>query len=155
MTGLWDWSLEAWTKPGVGDAAIELQDGYSQNTCLLLWAAWMSVRGLRLDADVLEAACDIARAWEETTVAPLRVVRRTLKKPVPDMEDGPREAIRERVKAVELDAEHALLDELEALAAEAKGPGQPMETALAAASRAWGGVTPRAHLNSFAARLSA
>ena len=37
-------------------------------------AAWAARTGRRPDADALEAACDIARAWQEAAIAPLRAV---------------------------------------------------------------------------------
>ena len=76
MSGLWDWSVRAWAAPGVGETCVELQDAAGQNAPLLLWAAWAARTGRAVDEDALEAACDIARAWQEAAVAPRRGVRR-------------------------------------------------------------------------------
>ena len=88
-------------------------------------------------------------------VARLRSVRRTLKAPVPDIDDGPREAIRNRIKALELEAERHLLDALEALAPEAAGSPRPAIDALAATARIWASVTPRPGLIRLADALPA
>lgn len=148
---LWSWAVAAYARPGVAEACLALQDDHGQDVPLLLWAAW---RG-PADAETVEAACDTARSWRDAAIAPLRLVRRTLKKPVPDMEDAARLALREQVKAVELAAERGLLEALEALSGPAQVPAPAPLPALVAAARAWGPVTPRAALATLAARLSA
>ncbi|HVL42153.1 MAG TPA: TIGR02444 family protein, partial [Brevundimonas sp.] len=109
-----DWSLTVWAAEGVAEACLELQDSAGQNIPLLLWAAWCAAEGRTPDDDALEAAGDTARAWQETAIAPLRAVRRALKPRAPDLDDADREAVRDQVKAVELEAELRLLAALEA-----------------------------------------
>jgi uncharacterized protein (TIGR02444 family) len=152
---LWDWAGIAYRSEGVSEACLALQDRHEQNVPLLLWAAWTAATGRRPDAGTFEAAADTARAWDLAAVAPLRAVRRTLKAPVPDIDDAAREAIRTRVKAVELEAERQLLAALEALAPAPDTTAQPPVPALAAAARAWGAVTPRPALVQLAERLPA
>ena len=152
---LWDWSLKAWAAEGVAEACLELQDAAGQNIPLLLWAAWTAATGRVPDADAVEAACDTARAWQETAIAPLRAVRRALKTRAPDLDDGAREAVRTRVKAVELEAERQLMTALEALAPPPSGPPRPGLDALVAVARQWSPVTPRAGLARLADRLPA
>ena len=150
---LWDWSVRAWTSPGLADAGLDLQDAQGQCVPLLLWAAWAASTGRAPDADTIEAACDTARAWSETTVAPLRAIRRTLRAAVPDMDDGAREAIRAQVKTAELEAERHLLTALEALSSEPWTGPQPALPGLIAVAREWSSVTPRTALRLFADRL--
>lgn len=152
---LWTWAVAAYARPGVREALLELQDGQGQNVCLLLWAAWRAAEGLGLDPEAAEEACDIARTWDEACVTPLRKVRRALKKPIPDMETPAREAVRAQVKAVELAAEKALLEGLEAIGSAPSARPLAMEAALVAVARGWGQTTPRAHLAQLAAKLSA
>ena len=153
--GLWDWAVAAYGAPGVSQACLALQDDHDQNAPLLLWSAWVAATGRRPDAETLEAACDTARAWDGVVVGPLRAMRRTLKAPVPDIDDGPRETIRNRVKALELEAERHLLEALEALAPEPTGPPRPAIDALAATARVWAPVTPRPALIRLADALPA
>lgn len=155
MTGLWEWTLEAYGRDGVQDACLSLQDHYEQNVCLILWGAWCAASGRRPDEETLEAAADTARAWEETTVAPLRAVRRTLKKPVPDLDDDARLSVCEQIKAVELAAERALLKQLEDLAPAPSGAARPVLEGMADASRLWSRVVPRPALRTLSERLSA
>lgn len=158
MSGLWDWAVAAYGAPGVGDACVALQDSHDQNVPLLLWSAWLATTGCAPDAETLEAACDTARAWDGVVVAPLRSIRRTLKAPIPDIDNGPRQAVRERVKALELEAERHLLEALEALvpvdATAARSP-RPAIEALVATARVWAPVTPRPALIRLADALPA
>lgn len=153
--GLWPWVLTAYAAPGVAEACLELQDTASQNVPLLLWAAWVASTGRALDEDMREAACDTARVWEETAVAPLRAVRRALKIKAVDMDDDDRDAIRSQVKAAELDAERRLLLALEALSPAPSGPASPTVDALVAVARSWSSSIPRPGLTRLAQCLPA
>lgn len=152
---LWAWVVAAYGRPGVAEACMTLQDRHEQNVPLLLWAAWRATTGAAPDAETVEAARDIAHAWDGSTVGPLRTIRRRLKAAIPDMEDAGRLAVRERIKAVELAAERALLDDLAALESAAGERRASVLDGLVAVSRAWGSVTPRAQLAVLAERLSA
>ena len=153
-TSVWDWAVAAYARPGVEEALLGLQDRHEQSVCLLLFAAWAADEGRAVSADDLEAAVDTARVYETTVLGPLRAIRRTLKAPVPDLDDPARLAIREQVKALELDAERRLIGALGPLASEAKGPPRSIADGLVEAARAWARATPRAELVSLAARLS-
>jgi len=153
--GLWDWAVAAYAKPGAQAACLNLQDGHDQNVPYLLWAAWAAQTGRRLDTETLEAGVDTARAWEGAAIRPLRAIRTTLKKPIPDLDDAAREAVREQIKAAELQAERRLLEGLEALAPEPEGSARPLLQALAEAARAFAPAVPRAALDTLATTLSA
>ena len=157
---LWDWAVAAYGAPGVSDACVALQDNHEQNVPVLLWSAWIAVTGRDPDEETIEAACDTARAWDGVVVAPLRSIRRTLKAPIPDIDDGPRLSVRDRVKALELEAERHLLEALEALVLDGEAsaptaPPRPVIQALVATSRAWTPVTPRPALIRLADALPA
>ena len=155
MSGLWDWSVRAWTAEGVAESCLHLQDAAGQCPPLLLWAAWTARTGRPVDDDALEEACDIARAWQEAAIVPLRALRRSLKRRNPDLDDADREAVRLQVKAVELEAERRLLAALEALSPPSAGPPRPVLEALVATARRWSTTTPRAGLTELADRLPA
>ena len=155
MSELWEWAVQAYAADGVAEACLHLQDAAGQNVPLLLWAAWAARTGRRPDADTLEAACDIARAWQEAAIAPLRAVRRAMKGRNPDLEDVDRAAVRAQVKAVELEAERRLLAALEALSPPPGGPPQPVLEAMISVSRQWSAMTPRPGLIALAERLPA
>jgi uncharacterized protein (TIGR02444 family) len=147
MTGLWDWTLEAYAQAGVPEACLTLQDRYAQNTSLLLWAVWAEVA----DPTLLARAADVARRWEGLALSPIRAVRRALKPAFDGVDDGPREGLREDVKAVELRAERVLMEALEAMT-DGQGGAHAL-AALKAAAAAWGTPAPAAALAELAAAL--
>jgi uncharacterized protein (TIGR02444 family) len=151
---LWDWAVAAYARAGVEQACLDLQDGYDQNVPYLLWAAWAAATGRALDAEALEMGGETARIWNEAAIGPLRVIRRRLKKPLPDMDDEARESLRAQVKTAELSGERLLLEDLETLAPEAGTQALALAPALVAAAKAWSNVTPRAQLEALAAALS-
>ena len=155
MSDLWTWAVAAYDAPGVAEACLSLQDHNEQNVPLLLWAAWVAVTGRRPDEETIEAACDAARAYDTVITAPLRAVRRTLKAPIPDIEDDHREALRQQVKALELDAERRLMLELEALAPAPSGAPRRAIDGLAETAKLWTRVVPRPALTTLADRLPA
>lgn len=154
MAELWSWAVAAYRAPGVQDACLAAQDVGDQNVPLLLWAAWTAASGRRLAEDDMEAACDLARAWQETAIAPLRAVRRSLKIRHPDLDDAAREQVRDQVKQAELAAERALLEGLEAQTPPEAGSPLEVLPVLIAVSRAWSPRTPRALLTTLAQSLA-
>ena len=151
---LWDWALEAYARPGVAEACLELQDHHGQSVPYLLWAAWAAQDGVTLPAAELAAGAWLARAWDEAAVSPLRQVRRRLKTPMSGMPDDPREAARAQVKAAELAAEHALMLALEAMTPAGGGEAGPLLQALVEASAAWGPEVGRPALTLLAQTLA-
>jgi uncharacterized protein (TIGR02444 family) len=147
------WAARTYAEHGVAEACLELQDRCGQNVPLLLWAAWTAKTGRTLGASDVEAAVDLARAWTEAAVGPLRAVRRTLKTPPADLDRAAAEAVRDAVKAVELAAEFRLLDGLEAQSPQPGRSAAPPLEALIAVARAWGRTVPRPELERLAARL--
>lgn len=156
MTDLWDWAVQAYATEGVQAACLDLQDSADQDVPLLLWAAWCARTGRPLDAETLEAAVDLTRAWRDQAIAPLRAVRQRLKLRHPDLDDAAREAVRSQVKAAELAAEKALLQGLaDQSPPPAAAAAHDVLTALAATSRAWSARVPRTLLQTLAERLPA
>jgi uncharacterized protein (TIGR02444 family) len=101
----WDFSLALYAKPGVAESCLRLQDGLGLDVNLLLYACWTAAKGAgRPSPDGWRRLVDETAAWRAQVVEPLRRVRRFLK----GAEESPWSAgLRDRVKALELDAEHA------------------------------------------------
>lgn len=152
---LWDWAIAAYARPGVTPACLVLQDTHGQNVPLLLWAAWAAETARAMDEETLEAACDIARAWSDNAVTPLRSLRRTLKAVIPDMDATNRLTLRDQVKAMELEAERHLLTDLAALTPMPDRSPRPAAEGLLAVARLWHRTVPRAALNELSELLSA
>jgi uncharacterized protein (TIGR02444 family) len=115
LPSLPEFGVTFYGRESVSKACLELQDAYGANVLLLLFAGWTAVSGRRLVKDDLERAAASIRAWHAEVVIPLRSLRRLLKtgpRPAP----GPAtEALREKIKAAELQAEMIALDQLSAL----------------------------------------
>jgi uncharacterized protein (TIGR02444 family) len=126
--------LRAYAAPGAAPALIALQDEDGASVCLLLWAAWTAVMGRSPDADALAEAARLARDWETSVIGPLRAARRGLKR----LADPAPEALRAQIHDVELAAERALLEALEAAGPCLPSPSADMAQILAAACEAWG-----------------
>lgn len=110
---LWQYSLDVYRREGVEPLLLRLQDDFGLDVNVLLYAAWLGAQDTALTpahcADVLAATA----VWRSGVVAPLRELRRGLG----NIEAA--EAVRERVKALELEAEEAQQDLIHACYREA------------------------------------
>lgn len=124
---LWEFSISVYIRSGVPDACIELQDRHGLDVNVLFFHVWDAVRRAvpLTAAQIAEVEAAVAD-WQGDIVAPLREVRRRLKSALGPGR-GPIQALREQVKAVELDAER--LEQLMLAALDLgpldRGPTQP------------------------------
>ncbi len=109
----WSFALEFYARPGVSAACIELQDRFSRDVNILLYACWIGLSGRgRL------ASSDFARAekavgpWRRAVTEPIRAARRALK----DAGDDGIETLYATAKALELEAERIAARRLAKLA---------------------------------------
>lgn len=75
----WRFSLALYARPGVAPALIALQDCAGRDVNLILYALWLGVRGVRLDAAALAAAAAAIAPINAAAVQPLRRLRRQLR----------------------------------------------------------------------------
>lgn len=146
---LWPYALEVYGRPGVEPLALQLQDAHGQCVPLLLWSLWMAASGRRMDAAKAAACAELARAWQDAAVAPLRRMRRGLKPKAATEQLQAR--IRGGVKALELEAERMLLQMLEEASPAPSDAGTDPLEALSQAASAWGGDAPAGLLRELAA----
>jgi uncharacterized protein (TIGR02444 family) len=139
---LWPFALAAYARPGAEAALLELQDHHGQCVPYLIWALWLAAEGRVADDAALADAAALARAWQDAAVAPLRGLRRDLRGSVSTSLARPRQQLRERVKALELEAERMLLQMLEAASPASTAPPGDAITALTRAVSVWGGAPP-------------
>jgi len=104
---LWDFSLHQYSRTGVSDACIALQDEEGINVNVLLWSLWLGHKGLDLDATLLKQATGAIHSWDANYVVPLRQLRRRLKTEF-GTGDVAVEAVRTQIKQAELFAEKHL-----------------------------------------------
>ena len=109
---LWSFALSTYARPGVEAACLRLQE-QGADVCLLLCGAWLEQRGVALEPERMRTLQQLARPWQAQVIEPLRQLRVQWRAMV--QQDEQLAALRERVKALELDAERQLLTRLEAL----------------------------------------
>lgn len=107
---LWNFAIQAYARSGVEPLCLELQAA-GLDVCLLLCGAWLGNRGVGCDAARARALHELAEPWREDVVKPLRRLRQDWRKMA--AQDRELAALRERLKALELDAERELLARLE------------------------------------------
>lgn len=101
----WRFSLAFYSTPGVAPACIELQDQAGVDVNVLLFLLWQATERRTFDAAAVAEIEGLIGPWRDTAVVPLRAVRRALRNPPPVMAKDVAESLRDRVKAVELEAE--------------------------------------------------
>lgn len=135
-SGFQRFALAIYEEDGVSTATLLIQNRCDVDVNVLLVAAYIgAVRGCVVHDDDVAAAADRVGAWQREIVAPLRAVRTRLKGGPPPAPSTATAELRERVKALELDAELIELAELDSfLAGRALTPvaGTPEERAVAA-----------------------
>ena len=100
----------------VSRACIALQDEAGVDVNILFYLLWNATQGRAFNAaDVTEIEHRIG-PWRDIAVVPVRNIRRALKSPPPVVEPAAAEALRTRIKAVELEAERLQQEALYALA---------------------------------------
>jgi uncharacterized protein (TIGR02444 family) len=104
-TPFWRFSLQFYRRAGVAEACIALQDQCGVDVNLLLFLLWLAANGRQLSAADIKQLDDAVRTWRDLTIIPIRDVRRRLKSAPTLVETGKQEAFRNKVKAVELEAE--------------------------------------------------
>jgi uncharacterized protein (TIGR02444 family) len=107
---LWSFSLNVYARPGVEAVCLDLQTT-GTNVCLLLCGLWLEQRGVACNEQRLQQLAQLAGTWEMNVVRPLRVLRTQWKAAAAS--DAELNTLRERVKALELEAERHLLLQLE------------------------------------------
>jgi uncharacterized protein (TIGR02444 family) len=96
----WQFSLRIYCAPGVEDDCLAVQERHGVNVNAMLLCAWLAAeRRIALTPSEIEQCRDATAEWNERAVKPLRTARRAMK----DLAGC--EAMRERVKELELKAE--------------------------------------------------
>ncbi|WP_201838491.1 TIGR02444 family protein [Microvirga zambiensis] len=127
-----DFALAFYAHPGVSPACLKLQDEGGVDVLMLIALLYADVRlGRPLNtAGIATLDAEIAN-WRRIVILPLRRVRVQLKPGWAEVPDANRLALREKVKALELEAEFIQLSAIETwLQAHSSNAGLPLEQAL-------------------------
>lgn len=105
-SGLWAFSIERYGRPGVAGDCLRLQDEAGADVNVVLACLWCGRRGVAVGrADMAALGSGAAADWHDRVVRPLRAARRAMKRPPPGLSPDAVEALRTRLKAVELETE--------------------------------------------------
>ena len=74
----WEYSITVYTRPGVEQACLTLQERLGVDVNLLLFCCWAGGRGHRLTDEELTTLNEVSEPWQDSVVRPLRDVRRRL-----------------------------------------------------------------------------
>ncbi len=108
---LWEFSLSLYDKPGVPDACLTLQNRHNLDVNLVLFCLWLAADSRCLAKDAMQEVIARSDAWRGKMISPLRALRTDMKGWPSDgsVSDFSRrddfEALRSKVKALELEAE--------------------------------------------------
>jgi uncharacterized protein (TIGR02444 family) len=109
-----DFALALYSRPGVSPACLKLQDEGGVDVLMLIGLVYADVRlGRPLDAGAIAALDRNIAKWRRTVIHPLRLIRVQLKPDWPEVRDNDRLTLREKVKALELQAEFIQLSVIE------------------------------------------
>ena len=111
----WTFSLETYHRPGVPGACVTLQDRCGVDVNILLFCLFLAHSGRALNVADVAQMDGAMRDWRQLGVVKLREVRRFLKQPPEAFQGAQVEAFRDRIKAVELEAERLQQEALFAL----------------------------------------
>jgi len=107
---LWNFAVACYAKPGVETACLELQAA-GADVCLMLTGAWLDCSGIAPDEVRLAQLKEVSDDWRIQVVAPLRSLRQAWREQAANDEELA--ALRERVKKLELNAEHIQFQRLQ------------------------------------------
>lgn len=113
----WRFSLTFYRSPGVPNACIVLQDSHGLDVNVMLFALWLGSQGRAISAADIKDADAAVRDWREQVVVELRGVRRFLRNPPAVIDGATASALRDKVKAVELESERLQQEALFAMRA--------------------------------------
>lgn len=111
----WRFAVGLYRRPGVQDACLALQEALGLDVVLLMAALHAATARGAPDRRAIAAAFASVRTWREGSVLPLREARRRLKGLASAVPADLRDGLRNRIKALELEAEQV---ELAVLAAD-------------------------------------
>jgi uncharacterized protein (TIGR02444 family) len=101
----WTFSLQIYGRPGVPAACVRLQDQCGVDVNILLFCLFLARNGRALMQEDVQVMDSQMRDWRLNGVIKLREARRVLKEPPEAFKGLDVHAFRERVKAIELEAE--------------------------------------------------
>ena len=111
----WKFSLKFYSQKPVPSACLTLQDGAGVDVNVMLFALFLASQGRALSTADMRAIDGAVADWRVSAVVSLRTARRFLKEPPATFDNPATATLRDRVKAIELEAERLQQEALYAL----------------------------------------
>jgi uncharacterized protein (TIGR02444 family) len=89
----WTWSLAVYGEPAVAPICLGLQDRYGADVNLVLFALWLARCRRELDLPSVGRVRSISAGWQGRATAPLRTVRRMIKRELAAEHDSERQRL--------------------------------------------------------------
>lgn len=121
---LWEFALRFYSDPDVQSACLALQDEHGADVSVVICLLWRAARGESLDLDEITRLDGCVSRWRSEVVVPIRHIRRHLKQQALLPDRNEQEAFRNRIKAVELEAEKTELQWLQNASGDLEGPAE-------------------------------
>ena len=109
LESFWKFAVRTYRCDGVQEACLALQNEHGADVNMLLFCCWMGTTRGEFDTKTFGMVLDFSRTWADQVVRPLRKVRTWMKTkgcPDPVIQVESCINLRERIKNVELEAEH-------------------------------------------------
>ncbi|MEM8772675.1 MAG: TIGR02444 family protein [Pseudomonadota bacterium] len=131
-----NWANAVYARSGVSDALLQLQDRIGADVCLVLWCCWAGERFKLIPEPVMRLALDRTAHWNADATRSLREARRAMKLFLATDDYQGVHGLREKVKALELEAEYVELGVLGQIAERFLTAAEDIAGSDGAASRA-------------------
>jgi uncharacterized protein (TIGR02444 family) len=110
---LWRFALSFYRQPEVAPACLALQEEVGVDVGILIFVVFAAARGVELSDADLDEADRLVTGWRSEVVVPLRRLRRQLKTGPAPAPTTVTDALRGKIKSIELEAEQIELSLLE------------------------------------------
>ncbi|MEM9014628.1 MAG: TIGR02444 family protein [Pseudomonadota bacterium] len=112
-TSLFSWASTLYARPGIKECMLTLQDKFGANVCLAFALLRLSERGVYVHPELVNEMHSMVDGWAGEVTVALRTARKLV--PVSNTKplEGNKKHVREAILSAELEAERALMDELD------------------------------------------
>jgi len=122
----WDWSMEAYGRPGAAERLLRMQDDHDLDVNLVLWCLWAGNHFPPMPEKEALSLFRQTQEWAQRVTIPLRGVRRWLKgRDLPASTEAVN-TLRNEIKSQELAGERINQEMLEGMTRLAAGDGAPI-----------------------------
>ena len=115
MNSLWDFAVDFYQHAPIKTACLTLQDEAAADVCVLLAVVWLGKKGKQLTGAETALLISTVEVWQQQMTLPLRQLRKQIKSFIEGNYSLDAEPIYQQIKAAELQAERATLQQLQAL----------------------------------------